>query len=612
MPRNITITLEDGKTHVYQNTPDDVTPEQVTQRAQQEFGMGVVNIDGGRGKSVTPEATPEPQEEKGFIRNYIDNASLSNVPQNAANLVGGLVRGAGSIGATISTLGRMTPQQQIGSALRGQKVNAMQEDAAMRQGMDEGLSAMGVDTDSTGFAVGKIGSEIAGTAGIPVTTGKLVSEVAPRLGNAIASGGFKLGGKAATTTLGKMGEGALRTIGGAVSGAEMAGAVNPKDAKTGAVIGAIIPNAVKGVGAIGAKLGEKAANKAAAKLADKGQSFQVAKDANKLGYVIPPADLDPSMTSELASGISGKIKTAQFASYKNQAVTNNLVKKALGVADDTPLDETVLNDIRKRAGDAYNVVADVGTVTPSAKYSADLDDAIKPFLRQAKSFPNRKVNAVVDDIQSLKTDSFDAGDAIEAIKVLRSEADTAYRGGDNLAGKAYKKAAETLETAIDGQLVANGAPDDVIGAYRNARKTIAKTYTVQKALNPQTGNVDANKLASELSRGKPLEGELLEVAKIARAFPKATQALKEAPKAISPLDYGTAAITAAGTGNIAPLAMIGARPAIRSALLSKSVQNRAIKDLGKETGFAGRLLARSANNPLLEKAAKTAPVIGAQ
>lgn len=570
-----------------------------------------------RSETVTPEATPEPQEEKGFIRNYIDKASLSNVPQNLGNLAAGAIRGAGSIGATILAPYDMAKDAYYGD--RDKKLSNLitgeapiSRNQERRQAMDEGLQTMGAETDSAGYAVGKIGGEIAGTAGIPIGIGGQISKVAPKLGSAIASGGFKLGTPAAKTLAGKAVDMGTRTLGGAISGATMAGAVDPREAKTGAYIGALIPNAVKAVGKIGAKLGSNAANKLATKMAERGQSFQVAKRANKLGYVIPPADLDPRLTSEIASGISGKIKTAQFASQKNQAVTNNLVKKALGLADDTPLDETVLNDIRKRAGDAYNVVADVGTVTPTAKYASDLDDAIKPFLRQAKSFPNRKVNAVVDDIQSLKTDTFDAGDAIEAIKVLRSEADSAYRGGDNLAGKAYKKAAETLETAIDAQLVKNGASDDVIGAYRNARKTIAKTYTVQKALNPQTGNVDASKLASELSRGKPLEGELLEVAKIAKAFPKATQALKEAPKAISPFDYGTAVITAAGTGNVAPLAMIGARPAIRSALLSKTVQNRAIKDLGKETGFAARLLSRSANNPLIEKTARVAPVISAQ
>jgi len=60
MPRNITVTLDDGTQHSYQNVPDDVTPEQVTQRAQQEFGKGVTSIDGGRGS----ESQPDEQEQK--------------------------------------------------------------------------------------------------------------------------------------------------------------------------------------------------------------------------------------------------------------------------------------------------------------------------------------------------------------------------------------------------------------------------------------------------------------------------------------------------------------------------------------------------------------------
>lgn len=47
MARNITITLDDGSTHTYQNAPDTVTPEQVQARAEKEFGKGVTNIDGG-------------------------------------------------------------------------------------------------------------------------------------------------------------------------------------------------------------------------------------------------------------------------------------------------------------------------------------------------------------------------------------------------------------------------------------------------------------------------------------------------------------------------------------------------------------------------------------
>lgn len=48
MPRNITVTFADGSVHTYRNAPDDITPDQVSARAQKEFGLGVVATDGGR------------------------------------------------------------------------------------------------------------------------------------------------------------------------------------------------------------------------------------------------------------------------------------------------------------------------------------------------------------------------------------------------------------------------------------------------------------------------------------------------------------------------------------------------------------------------------------
>lgn len=54
MPRNITVTLADGSTHVYQNAPDNITPGIVAARAVKDFGKGVTNIDGGRGQTTIP------------------------------------------------------------------------------------------------------------------------------------------------------------------------------------------------------------------------------------------------------------------------------------------------------------------------------------------------------------------------------------------------------------------------------------------------------------------------------------------------------------------------------------------------------------------------------
>jgi hypothetical protein len=65
--------------------------------------------------------------------------------------------------------------------------------------------------------------------------------------------------------------------------------------------------------------------------AGKNAAFETARDA---GYVIPPEDVAPNVISKLLNGASGKIKTAQEASSRNQAVTNNLVKEEFGIPKD--------------------------------------------------------------------------------------------------------------------------------------------------------------------------------------------------------------------------------------------------------------------------------------
>jgi hypothetical protein len=319
------------------------------------------------------------------------------------------------------------------------------------------------------------------------------------------------------------------------------------------------------------------------------QRFAAAQKGSGMGYVVPPADLNPGMMTEALSGLSGKIKTAQVASQRNQTVSDALARKALGVADDTPLNLDTLNNIRQQAGQAYEAVSGAGVVQPSQSYAKALDDALKPFMSQSASFPNRKVPAVVADIEALKTNAFDAGDAIQTIKILRNDADAAYRAGDKLAGAAYKKASGALEDAIDSHLTSVGAPADLLKGYRDARQTIAKTYTVQKALNPETGAIDAIKLASELRKGKPLSGELRDVAEFAQAFPKAAQALKEAPKAVSPLDFAVGLTSTAGTGSPLALGLLGARPAARSLLLSQPMQKAAMKP-GYSPSMSSRVL----------------------
>lgn len=59
MPRDITVTLSDGKQHIYKNAPDNLTPGQVIARATKQFGQPVKSVDGGRKPAAAkPAAKP--------------------------------------------------------------------------------------------------------------------------------------------------------------------------------------------------------------------------------------------------------------------------------------------------------------------------------------------------------------------------------------------------------------------------------------------------------------------------------------------------------------------------------------------------------------------------
>jgi histone H3/H4 len=405
------------------------------------------------------------------------------------------------------------------------------------------------------------------------------------------------------TTAGKVGN-FLGNVGLVAPASGIPGAATiPGAAMLGAGFGALQPSVSTGetlvnmgVGAAGGAGGQALANgigamvrnRAAAQtaqLAADSQRIEAAKKALNAGYVIPPADLpNQGAFTEVLNGLSGKIKTAQVASQKNQQVTNELGRKALGMSADDMLTADVLQNIRNQAATAgYAPIRWAGEVVADKQFINALDNIASTYQGAGRSFPGLSNNGVVDVVNSLKQPKFDAGDAIDATKVLREMADKAYRAGDTGLGKASKQAANEVESMLERHLTSIGQPD-ALKAFQEARKTIAKTYTVQKALNSETGAISAPILAKELSKGRPLSGELRTIAESASTFPKAMQSLKEAPKALSPLDFAVSMTTGAATANPLSALTLAARPASRAMLLSPMGQRMAANAMQPSIG----------------------------
>jgi hypothetical protein len=340
--------------------------------------------------------------------------------------------------------------------------------------------------------------------------------------------------------------GANSMMGATLIGAGVGGATTEGDALErlqGAAFGAA-------GGAAGKKVGEWAgsgarwlANKATdrfttAEAASAGRmgAAQAAADA---GFVVPPADLRPGAFTEALSGLSGKIKTAQVASARNQVQTNALARRALGLADDAPITADALAAVRADAGKAYDAVRGAGTITADQRYGDALDALGAANRNVMPEFPGVARSDVPGFVSGLKKDSFDASTAVDAIRLLRARADQAFRGGDSEMGRAAKGAAKEIEALIErnldaasmaqtaisqsmGRLRPEGrAPGVLLADFRDARQLMAQTYTVEKALNSVTGDISAPVLARELAKGKPLSGELRDIAEAATSFPKA-------------------------------------------------------------------------------------------
>jgi len=303
---------------------------------------------------------------------------------------------------------------------------------------------------------------------------------------------------------------------------------------------------------------------------------QVLRESREAGYVVPPTTANNSTVNKLAEGFAGKISTAQAASIKNQEVTNELVRKALDLKSGQPITLEALEGIRKAAGKVYEQIGNAGEIRPDAQYLDDLAQIGRGADQIAEAFPGANVGAtkqIKEVVDSLLQDKFDSKAALQYLRELRKQA-TGNLSGMNAAdpakqalGMAQREAASTLEDLIGRHLEANGM-GDVAQSFAQARRAIAMTHSVENALNETTGNVIAGKLTQQMVKGKPLSGELETVARFGQAFPKAAKEVTESMPGVSPLDWAISIGSAIGTGHVAPLAGVAARPAMRSALLS--------------------------------------------
>ena len=312
------------------------------------------------------------------------------------------------------------------------------------------------------------------------------------------------------------------------------------------------------------------------------------RKAQTEGYLVTPGSITPSAQNVLLERLAGKTRTQQLAAVENQVVTDKLARRAAGLPEDTPLTSEAMQAIRKEEfAKGYAPIGAIGIVPVDKSFANKLNDIESKYSGAGKSFPGAIPQPVKNLVDGFKVNQFDSADALEASRALREQAKGSFRTGENALGKAQSDVAKALEDQIERHLTNAGQPaQQILDQFRESRRRMAVSHSIEDAIVEGGGAVNARKLAADLQSGKYLSGDLKTIAAFANVARPVTPVpgTMGTPGSQNFLGYGAGGI-AAGLGALAggPLtAAIGAvAPATTSAaarnyLLSKMGQSRAL------------------------------------
>ena len=379
-----------------------------------------------------------------------------------------------------------------------------------------------------------------------------------------ANKGSAFAGNASLYALGGIAP-ALNTVKGATIGGAVIGALAPTEQDSvvkgklgGALVGA-------GAGAAGAKIGQalvnSLANKTAAGAVAKSQNANAdanVKSAIDAGYKLTPTYAGGGTISTALEGISGKFKTQELAGIKNQNVTNALARKGLGLPENASISEAAINDLKV----PHNAIYKEASSLPSGI----VGQSTTKSLATGKDVTTNIVKSGDQLVSQWKEASDSARAAYKAANSPLSPNPNEMRAQ----AKEFAAKADSLQNQIQ-TLAENNGKSDLVDRLKDARKNLARIYTYEDALNPETSHIDAKQIGKALQNDKPLDEHAITIGKFANGFgdlAKVPKVREASP--ITPLDVVSSALT----GGIAPIARLGSRAAVLSPLMQKSLANK--------------------------------------
>lgn len=292
------------------------------------------------------------------------------------------------------------------------------------------------------------------------------------------------------------------------------------------------------------------------------------KQSIEAGYQIPPTQAGGTKFQKFLETVGGKPKTEQDAQFHNQEITNKLAKKYIGLSESDNLGTDAIQAVKEKYNPVYEQVSSLPAIKTTTSEPVFDSFGMPKGTKSATQTVLPSGKQLLDELKDVRAES-------------KSYWDFWKRNGDPKAQKTaikYDTQASQLESQLE-ELAKYHKKPELMDELRNARRELAKAHTVNKAMNPATGDISANVFKQMLGK-VPLTGEAKTIADFASGFGK----VAKMPAAGEPTNFSildaAMAVHGVGTGNAPETLFPILRKPARMLALRKGAQQSLAENQG--------------------------------
>ena len=278
--------------------------------------------------------------------------------------------------------------------------------------------------------------------------------------------------------------------------------------------------------------------------------IDAAKDAQRLGIVLNPTDIQPSAGARMISAAAGS-RGAEKIVEVNRPAVNKIARSDMGMPVTAVLkDSRPFDEARAAIAEPYNKIRQIPVIQADQEALAALNDLRPGEIIIGGEAASKAINTQIDSAVKQMTAGLSGSAFLDSISKLRKDAKRIY---NNPSADPVQLDLADTNMAI-ANILEQGADRSVfdpklLREYQDARQKMARIYAYQAATDYNTGLVDPTKIARITAKDNALTGDLAALGRIAGNFPDAFNVNPSSPwyqARVARSGFGGAAGTALG------------------------------------------------------------------